>query len=74
MDGYGWITQFGQWICIEMDIKYFLAWIWMNQESLNILLMDVDGFGFYKPHPCQSLVQTQQLYYILNIVPKHDDD
>ena len=45
-DGYGWI-----WI-----LSHFFAWIWMDMDLLNFLSMDTNGYGFYKPHPCQSLV------------------
>ena len=43
---------------MDMDIKLFFAWIWMDMDLLNFLSMDMDGYGFYKPHPCQSLLET----------------
>ena len=32
----------------------------MDMDSLNFLSMDMDGYGFYKPHPCQSLLETSR--------------
>ena len=51
-NGYGWI-----WISSD-----FLAWIWMDMDLLYFLLMDTDGYGFHKPHPCQS---SRNVYYKL---------
>ena len=38
---------------------FFSVWIWMDMDLLNFLSMDMDGYGLYKPHPCQSLVLTE---------------
>ena len=44
--GYGWI-----WISSIFWHGY--GWLWIN---LSFLSMDMDGYAFYKPHPCQSLM------------------
>ena len=43
------------------EYQVFLTWIWMDMDLLNFLSMDMGGYGFYQPHPCQSLHCTKQL-------------
>ena len=37
----------------------------MDMDLLNLWSRDMDGYGFYKPHPCQSLVKWKTTDAIL---------
>ena len=39
------------------EYQVFFAWIWMDMDLLNFLSMDMDEYGFHKPHSCQSLLK-----------------
>ena len=49
----------------------FFAWIWMDMDLLNLLSMDIDGYGFYKLHPCQSLTNYHSYCWANERHPGH---
>ena len=58
MDGYGHQVFF----CMDMDGYGF---------TYFFLSMDMDGCGFYKPHPCQSLYGTDKKMVLITVGVRH---